>query len=158
MFYVTGESFYYHSGQQFTTRDRDNDNYSTNCVNLNDVGGGWWYNNCFNVCLTCTGGAQYRWLGHLGNGPLKASYIMVRRRRQWTRVTAVCLNKYIHCVYVCVDMFIGVKRHMQRYFSYLCDGTDVQADWRRRCTLYVLCSSVMTKNPTHFFLYYTQRL
>ena len=25
--------------------------------------------------------------------------------------------------------FIGVLRHMQRYFSHICDGTDVQADW-----------------------------
>ena len=24
--------------------------------------------------------------------------------------------------------FIGVLRHMQRYFSNICDGTDVQAD------------------------------
>ena len=24
--------------------------------------------------------------------------------------------------------FIGVLRHMQRYFSHICDGTDVQAD------------------------------
>ena len=44
-------------------------------------------------------------------------------------------NFYIF-VYVC--MCIGVLRHMQRYFSYtrtcMCDGTDVQADWRRRCT------------------------
>ena len=23
---------------------------------------------------------------------------------------------------------------MQRYFSHICDGTDVQADWRRSCT------------------------
>ena len=23
---------------------------------------------------------------------------------------------------------------MQRYFSHICDGTDVQADWKRRCT------------------------
>ena len=30
--------------------------------------------------------------------------------------------------------FIGISRHMQRYFSHICDGTDVQADWRRRCT------------------------
>ena len=29
--------------------------------------------------------------------------------------------------------FIGVLRHMQRYFSQICDGTDVQADWRN-CT------------------------
>ena len=30
--------------------------------------------------------------------------------------------------------FIGVLRHMQRYFSYICDGKDVQVDWRRICT------------------------
>ena len=30
--------------------------------------------------------------------------------------------------------FFGVLRHMQRYFSHICDGTDVQADWRRSCT------------------------
>ena len=29
--------------------------------------------------------------------------------------------------------FIGVLRHMQRYFSHICDDTDVQADWRS-CT------------------------
>ena len=29
--------------------------------------------------------------------------------------------------------FIGVLRHMQRYFSHIFDGTNVQADWRR-CT------------------------
>ena len=23
---------------------------------------------------------------------------------------------------------------MQRYFSHICDGTDVQAEWRRNCT------------------------
>ena len=26
--------------------------------------------------------------------------------------------------------FIGILRHMQRYFSHISDGTDVQADWR----------------------------
>ena len=32
--------------------------------------------------------------------------------------------------------FIGVLRLMQRHFSHkiICDGTDVQADWRRSCT------------------------
>ena len=29
---------------------------------------------------------------------------------------------------------IGVLRHMQRYFSYIRDSTDVQADWRRSWT------------------------
>ena len=30
--------------------------------------------------------------------------------------------------------FMGVLRHMQRYFSHICYDTDVQADWRRSCT------------------------
>ena len=32
--------------------------------------------------------------------------------------------------------FNGVLRHMQRYFSHIlvCDGTDLQADWRRSST------------------------
>ena len=30
--------------------------------------------------------------------------------------------------------FIGVLRHMQQYFSHICDGTDVQADWWKSCT------------------------
>ena len=28
----------------------------------------------------------------------------------------------------------GVLRHMQRYFSHICDGTDVQVNWRKCCT------------------------
>ena len=31
-------------------------------------------------------------------------------------------------------LFIGVLRHMQRYLSNICYGTDVQADWRKSCT------------------------
>ena len=31
------------------------------------------------------------------------------------------------------SFIIGVLRHMERYFSYIFDGTDVQADWRS-CT------------------------
>ena len=33
-----------------------------------------------------------------------------------------------------VSECIGVLPHMQQYFSYICDGTDVQADWKRSCT------------------------
>ena len=31
------------------------------------------------------------------------------------------------------ELSLLVLRHMQRYFSHICDGTDVQAD-RRSCT------------------------
>ena len=37
--------------------------------------------------------------------------------------------------YECTEFeFIGVLRHMQQYFSHICDGTDVQADRKRSCT------------------------
>ena len=48
--YVSGysgnasDSFTYHTGMMFTTKDRDNDQYSGNCAIYN--GGGFWYNNC----------------------------------------------------------------------------------------------------------------
>ena len=32
------------------------------------------------------------------------------------------------------DHIMVVLRHMQRYFSYICDGTNMKADWRRNCT------------------------
>ena len=50
---------------------------------------------------------------------------------KWYHILAIkvkrCLNWYFEFE------FIGVLRHMQRYFSHTCDGTDVQADWRS-CT------------------------
>ena len=49
----------------------------------------------------------------------------------------IALTLYI-CLYLSVLSyielrleFIVVLRHMQRYFGYICDDTDVQADWRR---------------------------
>ena len=38
------------------------------------------------------------------------------------------------CIPKSVFEFIVVLRHMHRYFSHICHGTDVQADWRRSCT------------------------
>ena len=44
-------------------------------------------------------------------------------------------QRHLYCsaklVWSCKSECIGVLRHMQRYFSYICDGTDVQADWSR---------------------------
>jgi len=42
---------YYHDGMNFTTYDQDNDLSDGNCAPTR--GGGWWYNNCFESCLTC---------------------------------------------------------------------------------------------------------
>ena len=59
--------------------------------------------------------------------------------------------------------FIGVLRHMQRDFSHIRDGTDVQADCRRNCNYgrapnaidisqgSVMCQSYTDTGPT--FLY-----
>lgn len=38
---------------KFSTSEQDNDNASGNCAKAAyRVGGGWWYNNCDNVCFT----------------------------------------------------------------------------------------------------------
>ena len=61
------------NGMKFTSRDRDNDNYSsTNCAKIH---GGWWYNTCFRAALNgpyrktdnfpaWRGVIWYTWLGH----------------------------------------------------------------------------------------------
>ena len=63
------------------------------------------------------------------------------------RVLKYLLSKFLHythpfhmilskksVVSCLVGWFIGVLRHRQRYFSHICDGTDVHAEWRRGCT------------------------
>lgn len=39
----------YHNHMEFTTMDRDNDNYEKNCAEI--YKNGWWYNRCFLVNL-----------------------------------------------------------------------------------------------------------
>lgn len=39
-----GNSLGYESGMMFTTKDQDNDRYSTNCSRIRF--GGWWYKDC----------------------------------------------------------------------------------------------------------------
>ncbi|KAJ7340099.1 hypothetical protein OS493_002825 [Desmophyllum pertusum] len=45
-----GDSFSYHSGMQFSAPNRDNDNSAKKCAK--DANGGWWFNDCQQVCLT----------------------------------------------------------------------------------------------------------
>ncbi|KAI8493472.1 Fibrinogen C domain-containing protein 1 [Branchiostoma belcheri] len=41
---TAGDSLAYHDGKQFSTKDRDNDEYSRSCAQSNK--GAWWYNAC----------------------------------------------------------------------------------------------------------------
>lgn len=44
-----GDSMTYHNNQQFSTKDKDNDRYSTSCAVKNK--GGWWFKSCRYVNL-----------------------------------------------------------------------------------------------------------
>ena len=45
--------YYFHNGMKFSTHDQDNDEYGGyNCALSR--GSGWWYNQCFWACLTCS--------------------------------------------------------------------------------------------------------
>ena len=46
---TAGDSLSYHRGSPFSTKDRDNDADSRNCVSL--FKGGWWYKSCYNSNL-----------------------------------------------------------------------------------------------------------
>ena len=49
---TTTDSMAYHNGMNFTTRDRDNDQWdSVNCAQYlrHGPGGGWWYKGCTNI-------------------------------------------------------------------------------------------------------------
>ena len=50
--YEGGGGVYYHNGMNFTTYDQDNDESGGNCAA--DGGAGWWFNSCYQLCLTCT--------------------------------------------------------------------------------------------------------
>ncbi|XP_056016349.1 fibrinogen-like protein A [Ostrea edulis] len=41
---TAGDSFSYHNGMKYTTKDQDNDNYKTNCATYYKAA--WWYNKC----------------------------------------------------------------------------------------------------------------
>ena len=46
---TAGDSLSYHRNMAFTTKDRDNDNYSGNCAAY--YNSAWWYNNCVRANL-----------------------------------------------------------------------------------------------------------
>jgi len=38
---------------KFSTWDADNDLHAGDGNCADEVGGGWWFNNCYQVCITC---------------------------------------------------------------------------------------------------------
>ena len=68
--------------------------------------------------------------------PVRMNMILLNKEWQYTFCKASCQVKVQEEQYFTILQFelIGVLRHMQRYFSQICDGTDVQVDWRRSCT------------------------
>ena len=65
------------NNRPFTTTDMDNDHHPANCADKS--GGGWWYRMCSATKLTGRVGPDYCWTWDLGEGPLNASYMMIRR-------------------------------------------------------------------------------
>ena len=43
---TTTDPIAYHNGMYFTTKDSDNDKWSSNCALWSGPGGGWWYKHC----------------------------------------------------------------------------------------------------------------
>ena len=70
-----GDDLSYSNGKKFTTLDRDNDEYSSNCASR--YHGGWWFQHCYNIHLN---GVYYRhnpvprWQGIIANGWKGATY------------------------------------------------------------------------------------
>ena len=55
MYGTAGDSLEYHNNMKFTTKDHDNDSYSSkNCALTYDARGGRWYKSCYTAQLAST--------------------------------------------------------------------------------------------------------
>ncbi|XP_045176242.2 fibrinogen C domain-containing protein 1-B-like [Mercenaria mercenaria] len=77
-----GDSLAHHNNRKFSTRDRDNDNHSSNCAQ--HYTGAWWYGGCHDSNLNgkygATGGKGPVWETFKGNdGPLRLTDMKIRR-------------------------------------------------------------------------------
>ena len=79
---TAGDSINYNNGWRFTTRDNDNDNWSSNCAQA--LNSGWWYTSCYYANLngryynTATNKEGIRWNNWKGT-TLKFSEMKTRR-------------------------------------------------------------------------------
>ena len=86
LLFISGDSLKLHNGRPFTTKDRDNDNFSDNCA-IWGVGA-WWYQSCSSSNLngeylkgtysdTYKGIHWSTWKGHTTS--MKMTTMMMRR-------------------------------------------------------------------------------
>ncbi|XP_056016278.1 microfibril-associated glycoprotein 4-like isoform X1 [Ostrea edulis] len=81
---TAGDSLAYHNGMKFTTKDKDNDNYRSNCAGT--FTGAWWYKHCHYANLngpyakSAKKGTKYNTWYHWGNRyqALKRTSMMIR--------------------------------------------------------------------------------
>ena len=71
---TAGNSLAYHNGQSFSTYDRDNDKYSSNCAKSHT--GAWWYNSCYHSNLN----GKWKSLGWNGFSTPEFSEMKIRRK------------------------------------------------------------------------------
>ena len=70
--------------------------------------------------------------GHLVPSPLGLAYVLLVETNPFPNLSLFYRTMLFEYPSVLSRFcFIGVLRHMQRYFSHICDGTDVQGNWRR---------------------------
>ena len=84
---ILGDSLTSQNGQQFSTRDEDNDNSTINCAE--ELGGGWWFSDCGQANLNGnhvaenihpgTGGIRWETLEPGNLSKLSATKMMIKR-------------------------------------------------------------------------------
>lgn len=62
-------------GMAFTTYDADHDKWNGGVCGTDNNNAGFWFNNCFSVCLTCIYGSDYSFSGT----SLSRSNMMMKR-------------------------------------------------------------------------------
>jgi cysteine-rich repeat protein len=67
-------------GQAFTTHDKDNDTWQSNCAKDNvGFNGGWWYTNCYQLSMLHSNGNVYSWVSNVDTS-VAFNYLYIREK------------------------------------------------------------------------------